>query len=146
MENHWSFLAYENGLSHVVSADLRPTIEYDMAHQDPPGEVKFVRPVTEAWFELGGACVIGRPHESLPFCGLTIEIPSEDLDLLLQRWRAKPVVTAAGRCFRRLTCWPNRCLVVDLQQHIDLIKLLEASVAQANQRATDFYVRRERVS
>lgn len=138
----WTFVRYENGMSHMVSEALIDAVKLDMARSDPPGVLDAAYPESlesSVHLEEGGMCMVTRPIEEFSIFGLTISIPSEHLDGLVAKWRRAPVVTSQGLEFYRLTSWPWKCLVVDPRQRVELLTLLDARLEVAERRAAAFY-------
>jgi hypothetical protein len=139
----WNRLRYENGMNHIVSDDLLLAVRETMDHAAPPGMLEGATVIDTVCLEQGGPCAVNRPYEEVVFHGLTIRVPSEDLQPLLATWQDAPLVTSLDQGFHRFTSWPWQCLVVAPEQRTDLLDLLDARADQAERRAAAFWANRE---
>jgi hypothetical protein len=138
----WNRLTYRNGMIHTVSDDLLSAVYWDMQHAMPPGVLQETADCDEVGLERGGMYTVGCPWESTSLAGLRVEVRSQDLDELLQRWRVAPRVSALGRDFYRFTGWPWHCLAVDPDQRAALLGALAPLVESAGRRVVKFYAGR----
>jgi hypothetical protein len=100
------------------------------------------RPIKCWGIDMGGSCYMGRPLETLRLGGLSLKIPSEELE----HWRLKlqgcPTRTFTSEVkpsiYYKLHAW-CQALVMSPFQRAHLLAQLDMRIPQASARAKAFY-------
>lgn len=139
----WHWLTYENGMAHAVPEDLLDAVRHSMASADPPAQPKSEGAIFEIGIDRPGAVRMDRPWTSIEFCGITLEVPCEDLRSLFDAWNRQEPDVSLGRTFYRFIGHPWRCLVLDPGQRQILLGEIASRVDDADRQAEAFYARHE---
>lgn len=138
----WRRFAFTGHKTHAVTADLEAPLLAEMTSRGAKLAsnlgIPNPKPITDWGFDLGGGCYVGRPIEDFSWCGLSLWVPSEDVDAVIGRVAQLEVRRfATGERYMKLHHW-HFCTVMTPAQVADLIVLLSARADGAAERTRLF--------
>ena len=147
----WTKLGFDHAKVHAVPDSLLPQLMNEMVeergHPVEDFDVKYPghalgpnpKPITEWAIDFGGVWATGQPLETVHLDGLEIEIASDNVGYALAMIRdMKARYFTDGTPYYKLHHW-HFCLVMTLDQGLDLMAKLDAIEGAAAVRADEWF-------
>ena len=123
---------------HVVSDALAAKLKTELTQrskEQPEFQEKDLTPDDEVFFDLPGICLAERSMRHLTVDGMTMHVPSQDLDSVLYDLRLlQPRTFADGTPYYKLHGW-RFCVVFTPEEREAMLTAMEAQREEANREA-----------